>query len=142
MGVMVEPISGTVISPSALWMASRRALSGVAMQRDVFHHHDGVVDHQTDRGRQSAERHQVEALVEQLERDERDEYGRGNHQHGDDRGAPVAQKQHHDERGENDADQDGIAHAVDGIDHQTRLVVERLEVDSGRQRLRMRSTSA
>ena len=36
------------------------ALSGIAVQDDVFDHHDGVVDHQAHRRRQAAQRHQVE----------------------------------------------------------------------------------
>ena len=110
-------------------------LTGIPMERDVFHHHDGVVNHQPDGGCKTAERHQVEALVEYLERDKGDEDGRGNHQHGDDRGSPVAQKQHHDERSQDDSDENGVAHAVDGIDHQARLIVEGLEVNAGGQRL-------
>ena len=60
---------------------------------------------------------------------------RRNHQHGDNGSSPVAQEQHHDERRQNDADQNGIAHAVDGFHHETRLIVERLEMNSRRQRL-------
>ena len=61
-GVMVEPISGTVISFSALWMASSRALARVAMQDDVFDDDDRIVDHQSDGRGETAERHQVEGL--------------------------------------------------------------------------------
>ena len=64
-GVMVEPTSGTRISRIALRIASAAALPGVAVQHDVFDHHDRVVDHQADRGGQAAERHQVEALAQQ-----------------------------------------------------------------------------
>ena len=39
------------------------ALPGVAVQRDVLDHDDGVVDHQAHGRGQSAQRHQVEALV-------------------------------------------------------------------------------
>ena len=63
-GVMVEPISGTRISRIALRIASARALARVAMQHDVLDHDDRVVDDQPHRGRQPAERHQIEALAE------------------------------------------------------------------------------
>ena len=114
-GVIVEPTSGTVISRKALLDGLQTVLARVAMQHDVLDDDDGIVDHQAYRGGQSAQRHQVEALAQQLEDDESDQHGDGNHQAGDDRGAPVAQEQHHDDRGENQADQDGIAHAVDGF---------------------------
>ena len=42
------------------------------MQHDVLHHHDGIVDHQADRRGQSAQRHQVEALAQHPQRDEGD----------------------------------------------------------------------
>ena len=67
-GVMVEPTSGVVISLSALRTASPRCSPAVAMQHDVLNHHDGVVDHQADGRGQAAERHQVEALADQPQR--------------------------------------------------------------------------
>ena len=66
-GVIVEPTRGRVISAERLAYRLHACLAGVAMQHDVFDHHDGVVDHQADGGRQSAERHQVEALADDLQ---------------------------------------------------------------------------
>ena len=66
------------------------AFAGVAMQDDVFDYYDGVVDDETDGGCETAERHQVEALVGEVEEDEGDQYGDGNDEPSDERGAPVA----------------------------------------------------
>ncbi len=110
------------------------ALSGVAMQGDVLHHHDGIINHQPDRGCQSTQRHQVESLVEHLEGDEGHQHRDRNHQARHQRTSPVVQKQHHDERGENQANQDRVAHAGDGSGDDLRLIVERLNMDSRRQR--------
>ena len=64
-GVMVEPTSGARISRIALRIASARDWPGIAVHHDVLHHHDGVVDDQSDGRGQAAERHQVEGLVHQ-----------------------------------------------------------------------------
>ena len=63
-GVIVEPTSGTRISRSALRIASARLWPGIAMQHDVFDHHDRVVDHQSHGRGEPAERHQVEAFAQ------------------------------------------------------------------------------
>ena len=62
------------------------------MQNNVFDHHDGVIDDQAYGCRQAAERHQVERLPHDLQGDECDRDGHGNHQARDERGSPVAQK--------------------------------------------------
>ncbi len=114
----------------------RARLARIAMHHDVLHHHDGVVDHQPDGGGETAQRHQVEALAQQAQRDERDRDGGGNHQAGDERSAPIAQEQHHDQRGQHEAQQDGVAHALDGFVDDLRLIVEGFELHALRQRLR------
>ena len=104
-------------------------LAGVAVQHDVLHHHDGVVDDQPDGRGQAAEGHQVEGLVQQAERDEGDRDGDRDDEPRDQRRAPVAQEQHHDAGGEDQADQDGVAHAVDGFVDEFGLVVEGPQLD-------------
>ena len=44
--------------------------AGVAVEHDVLDHDDGIVDHQPNGGGKSSQRHQVETLIEQPERDE------------------------------------------------------------------------
>ena len=46
-------------------------------------HDDGIVDHKTNRGGKSSERHQVKTLSQDAEHDERDPNGGRNHQPGD-----------------------------------------------------------
>ncbi len=111
------------------------ALSGIAVQGDVFDHHDGIIDDQAHGRRESAERHQVEAFVQQLQSDERYQHRSRNHQRRHQRGSPVAKEKHHDERGENQADENGVAYALDGLSYDLRLVVEGLELDAGWKRL-------
>ena len=101
------------------------ALAGVAVHHDVFYNHDGVVDHQSDGCGESAQGHQVKALPERAQRDECDCNGGWDHQAGDNRTAPIAQEEHQNDSGQQQSNQDGIAHAVDGFFHQIRLIVKR-----------------
>ena len=84
-GVMVEPISGVVISCSAVRTASTRVCPAVAMHDDVLHHHDGVVDDQADGRSQPAQRHQVEALADDPEEQDRHRDRHRDHQARDQR---------------------------------------------------------
>ena len=127
---MVEPTSGARISRMALRMASARDWPAIAVHHDVFHHHDGVVDHQAHGGGQAAQRHQVEALVHDAQHDEGDGDGGGDHQARDQRRAPIAQEQHHDQGRQHESDEDGVAHALDGILDDFGLIVERAQVDA------------
>src|SRR6185437_12596404 len=111
------------------------ALAGVAVEDDVLDHDDGVVDHQADRGREDAQAHQVEALAEGGHDHKGDEDGGGDDQAGNQRGAPVAQEQDHHDRGQDEADEDGVADAANGLADDGGLVVEGREGDAGRQRL-------
>ena len=114
-GVSVEPISGTVSSLSALAVACSGPFAAVAVQHDVLDDDDLVVDHQADRRRQPAERHQVEALAEHLHRDERHDHRHRHDEAGHDRRAPVAQEQPDDQPGEEQADDDRVADAGDRL---------------------------
>ncbi len=59
--------------------------------------------------------------------------GDGNDEAGDERGAPVAQEEEEDDAGEHEADEDGVANALDAFADESRLVVEGLELDAGGQ---------
>ena len=103
------------------------------MDDDVFDHHDGVVDDQADGGGEAAEGHEVEALAD----DQRKRMvtatvtGMTRPATSDER--PVAQEEEEDDAGEDEADEDGVAHAGDAFADQLGLVVEGLEVDAGGQ---------
>jgi len=114
-------------------LGARLAL--IAMHHDVLDHHDGVVDHQAHGRGQAAQGHQVETLAYGSQGDEGHGDGGGNHQTGHQRGSPVPQEQHHDERCQHQADQDGVAHALDGVVDEFRLIVEGAQLDAFGQRL-------
>ena len=108
-------------------------LSRVAMHDDVLHHHDGVVDDQTDGGGEAAEGHQIEGLSDGPEKENRNRYGYRNDEAGDQRAGPVAQKEEENHAGQHKPDEDGVAHAGDGLAHQFGLVVKGGEMDPGGQ---------
>ncbi len=70
MGVMVEPISGTVNSRKRPGDGLKAILSGIAVQNNVLKDHDGVVNDQTDGSGEAAKRHQIKTLSERFQRDE------------------------------------------------------------------------
>ena len=134
-GVMVEPMQRNRDFFQRAADGLQASLPGIAMQDNIFHDHNGIVDDQSHGCGQAAQRHQVESLPHHLERDERDHDGHGNHQAGDQRRSPVAQKYDQNDRGQNQTQQNGVAHALDRFAYDDRLIVEGLNLDSGRQRL-------
>ena len=112
---------------------SQRAFAAIAVQDDVLDDHDGVVDHQAAGGRETAERHHVEALPQQLHGDKGDEERDRNDHAGHQRGAPVAQEHPDDDAREDQSDDDGVANAGDRIADDVGLVIEDVEVDSAGQ---------
>ena len=71
-GVMVENDQRSADFLQRAANGLQAVLSSVAMQGNIFDDHDGIVDDQSHGRRQAAQGHQVEALVEELERDKRD----------------------------------------------------------------------
>ena len=104
------------------------------MEHNIFQDHDGIVDHQTHRGSKAAQGHKVKALAGDLQHDESDQQGRGNHQAGHERSAPIAQEEHKDDGREQQSEQNCIAHAGDGFADDCGLIVKRLDVHARRQR--------
>ena len=104
------------------------------MHHDVFHHHNGIVNHQAHCGRQTAQGHQIETLAQPAQHDQRDGNSSRNHQARHNRTAPVPQEQHQDNRRQHEADENRIAHACYGFPYQLRLIVEGLQFHAGRQR--------
>src|SRR5438105_760861 len=98
------------------------------MQDDILHHDDGIVNHQSNGGSESAQRHQVEALIEHPQRDEGDRDGGGNHQARDDGATPIVQEQDQNNSGQTEPDQNGVADAADGVSDEFGLIVERLKI--------------
>src|SRR5438105_1971565 len=110
-------------------------LPGIAMQHDVLYHHDSVVNYQSHSGGQPAQRHQVEALIEKLERNECHQNRDGNDEAGDDGRSPISQEHHQNNGSENQSQENGIPHALDGIINDDRLIIEWPYLNTRRQRL-------
>src|SRR6266478_3401956 len=110
----------------------KTVLPGIAMQNYVFQNDDGVVNHQTDGGGQPAQGHQIKTLAERLQRDTGDQKRCGNNQAGDDRSAPIAQKQNQNRDGKKNADKNSVANAGNGIAHDGGLIVKRFQMHARR----------
>jgi hypothetical protein len=72
-------------------------LSRVPMKNDVLDDDDGIIDDESNRGGKTAERHQIEALADGVQKDEGNGDRARNNQAGHDRSAPIAQKQDEDQ---------------------------------------------
>src|SRR5579862_1525465 len=94
------------------------------MEDDVFHYHDGIVNHESHRGGQTTKRHQIEAFAQHLESDEGHEHSDGNHQASDHGGSPIAQEHNQNDRSENETQHDGVTHTFDRIADDDRLVIK------------------
>ncbi len=108
-------------------------LAGVEMEDDVFDDNDGVVDDETNGRGEAAEGHEVEALADGPERKDGDGDGDGDDETRDEGGAPATQEEEEDDACEDEADEDGVAHAADAVANDFRLVVVGLEVHAARE---------
>ena len=94
---------------------------------DVLDHYDGVVDHQPDGDRQSAEGHQVQRLVSQVEAQQCDRHRHGQRQGGRHGRPPAAQEEQQHRDRERAPHQHRVPNAGHGRSHQLSLVVDRFE---------------
>jgi hypothetical protein len=60
----------------------------------------------------------IETLANDPERHDGDRNRYRNDQAGDERGGPVAQEEEEDDAGQDEADEDGVAHAGDAVAHE------------------------
>ena len=101
---------------------------------DVLDGDGRVVDQDADRERETAERHHVDRLPEQRQRDQGTE-NRQRYRHGDDeRRAPAAEKDEDHERGQRRGDQPFANDGGNRGFHEIGLVADEGERDSGRER--------
>ena len=100
---------------------------------DVLDDDDGIVDHEADRRRHTAERHQIEAQPDDPHRHERDQDRDRDDERGHEGRPPVAEEAVEDGHGEDEADEDGVAHRGHRAADEQRLVVVRTNVDVARQ---------
>ena len=103
-------------------------MSCIAVQNNIFHHHNRIVDDETHRGCETPEGHQVEALPERPQHDERDRDGGGDYESGNEGTAPVPQKQNENNCRQNEADNNGVAHTGNRVFDQFGLVIKRLQL--------------
>ena len=99
-----------------------------------FDDHDRVVDDQPDCHGEAAERHEIQALAQNPHGQEGRAQGERDRQRCRKTRAQVAQEERYDRHAKGDADQDGITDRADGLVHQRGLVIDRCELDPGRQR--------
>ena len=85
------------------------------MEHYVFDDYDCVVDDEADCRGQAAQCHEIEALSNQPEKENRDSDGDRNHHAGDKRGPPIVQKEEEDDTGEDKAYENSVAHAGDAV---------------------------
>ena len=105
------------------------------MAIDVLDGDGRVVDQNADRERQTAERHDVDRLTEQGQRDQRAE-DRERYRHRDDQGrAPAAEKCEDHEAGQRGGDQALADDRCDGRFDEARLISDDFERDSRRKRV-------
>jgi hypothetical protein len=90
---------------------------------DVFDHHDGIVEDQSDPGRDAAQGHEVEAHAERVEHQAGDRYGTGDHRGRDRRRAQVGDEHKQGGNGQQHPNGDTVAHAANRVLHQFGLVV-------------------
>ncbi len=133
-GVSVDPMQRDRQLLERAGRRLQRAFALVAMQHDVLDDDDLVVDDEADRRGESAERHEVEALTEELHRDERHHHRHRDDEPGHHRRAPVAEEEPDDESRQDEADDDRVANAADRRHDDVGLVVEQIELDPGRKR--------
>src|SRR5262249_19460937 len=105
-------------------------LACVAVQDNVFENHDCVVDDQTDRGGETAERHEVKTLSRQLQNDKSDQESDRNDQPCYERGSPISEEKHENDGRKYDSDENRVANTRDRAPNNERLIVKRFEVNS------------
>ena len=101
--------------------AARHALP--EQPRDVFHHHDGVVHHQTDREHEREERDRVDPEADRVEHREGADQRDGDGDRGDQRGAPILEEDEDDQEDQQHGREERLDHFGDRLRHELRGVV-------------------
>ena len=105
------------------------------MRHDILDDHNRVVDDQSNRSRQSAERHQIEAFPDGPHEKDGDRNGYGNDQAGNQGRSPVAEEKKQNDACQNQPDQDRVTNAANAFAHQLGLIVIGFELYACRQGL-------
>ncbi len=99
---------------------------------DVFHHHNGIIDHDTD-GKHEAEKAEcidgeTKHIHYRKRTDDGDRYGNQRN----DRGTPCLQKQDNHDHDENDGFKQCVNHGLNRGFHELRGVIDDIEIDAFR----------
>ncbi len=92
---------------------------------DVFHHHDGIVHHDTNRQHQPEQAQSIQRKAEQIENTERAHHRYRHRDQRNDRRAPGLQEQDHHQHNQHHRFQQRLHHRADRITHKHRRVVRR-----------------
>ena len=111
----------------------------LAVPVDVLDHHDRVVGDEPERGGDACERHQIERLPEEAEPESDDGHAERDGDDRDGREPQAAQEEEQDQPCEDNADEDGVAHAGDRVRNVPGLIVEGGPLHAFRQKLRTRT---
>ena len=131
----VETSVGTAIpaEPCSVASGKRHAFLGEQPVR-VLDRHRRIVDQDADRERETAERHRVERVAEEVEHDERGQDRQRNGDHDDDGRAPGAEEQQDHQRGQRGGDRAFAHHARHRRFDEHRLVEQLVDLEAGRRR--------
>ena len=124
---------GHLVGPVHRGARERHALFAFAIDR--LQHHDGVVDEHSNSQRQPSERHDVERNIEAVHEQERRHHRERNRRGDDGRAAEIAQEQEQNADGEKAADHGRIAHFLDRLLDEMRLVEQHRELVARRELL-------
>ena len=104
----VDTSAGTVICARAFENRRLDVLALLQMAVDVLDGDRRIVDENTDREREAAERHEIDRLAERVEQDDRGEDRQRNRDGDDQRAAPASEEQQHHECGQRGGDQPSV----------------------------------
>src|SRR5690606_34433411 len=93
---------------------------------DVFHHDDGVADHDADGEDEAEQGERVDGGAEEREHRKGGEHRGGDGEDRDDRGAPALQEEEDDEDDQRDGDDERQLHLVDRDFHELGRIVDDL----------------
>ena len=113
---------GVAICDGAVQNRGQQRLAHRVVAMDVFDFHRRVVDQHPDRERDSAQRHRVDGLAGQLERDDRGQNRQRYRGDDDQHAARRTEKQQHHQRDQRGGDDGFLHHVPQRGAHEARLV--------------------
>lgn len=112
------------------WLRPGTALLDIAL--DIFHHHDGVIDHDADGKHEAEKAERIDGEAEHIHHRERADDGDGNGDQRDDGGAPCLQEQDNDDHHQHDGFKQGMNDRFNRGFHKRRRVIDDVEIHAFR----------